>query len=91
MRSMSPDETGLPPVELDIEEVEPAHAFANDARAELRTFGFSDDAIDGWAREYVAHGGSGDVAELLAWIRAQEQSTNGGRRSAALQGDDHVE
>jgi phosphoserine phosphatase len=61
------------PVDVTIEEVEPAHMLANDARGLLRAAGFDDDDIDGWAREYVALGGVGAPADLVAWIRSQER------------------
>ena len=67
-----PRDAGLPPVELTIEDVEPAHALANDARDALRVRGFIDDEIDDWAREFIAQRGAGDVDEFIAWIRVQE-------------------
>jgi hypothetical protein len=70
-----PRDAGLPPVELTIEDVEPAHALANDARDALRDRGFIDDEIDDWAREFVAERGAGDADELIAWIRLEEKSS----------------
>lgn len=70
-----PREAGLPPVELTIEEIEPAHLLANEARSELRRVGFTDDEIDGWAREFVARCGAGDAEDLVAWTAQQEQSS----------------
>lgn len=74
-----PRDAGLLPVELTIEEVEPAHLLANEARRELRRVGFSDDEIDAWAREFVARCGAGDVEELLAWTARQEQTSEAPR------------
>ncbi len=70
-----PRHAGLPAVELTIEEVEPAHLLANEARRELRRLGFTDDDIDGWAREFVAQFGEGSAEELIAWIEREEQSS----------------
>jgi hypothetical protein len=70
-----PRDAGLPPVELPIEEVEPAHLLANDSRDELRRRGFNDDEIDDWAREFVAERGGGEADELIAWIRLEEKSS----------------
>jgi hypothetical protein len=70
-----PRDAGLPPVELPIEDVEPAHVLANDSRDDLRRRGFTDDEIDDWAREFVAERGGGDTDELIAWIRLEEKSS----------------
>jgi len=69
-----PRDVGLPPVDVTIEEVEPAHLLANDARDELRREGFTDDEIDDWVREFVARYGAGDTDDLVEWIRRQEKS-----------------
>jgi hypothetical protein len=69
-----PRDAGLLPVELTIEEVEPAHLLANEARSELRRVGFTDDEIDGWARELVAECGAGDAEDLMAWIAREESA-----------------
>ena len=68
-------DAGLLPVELTIEAVEPAHLLANEARRELRRVGFTDDEIDGWAREFVARCGAGDAEDLVAWTAQREQSS----------------
>jgi hypothetical protein len=68
-----PSDAGLPPATLDIEEVEPAHELANEARQRLRADGFSDDEIDDWAREFAAEEGSGDADAFIAWIRVHER------------------
>jgi hypothetical protein len=73
MTPESPREAGLLPIAVNAEGVEPLHVFANDVRERLRDVGFSDDAIDDWAREFVAHGGAGEIADLLGWIVAQER------------------
>ena len=70
-----PRDAGLLPVDLTIEEVEPAHLLANEARGELRRVGFTDDEIDDWAREFIARYGAGDVEDLVAWIAREEQSS----------------
>jgi hypothetical protein len=76
-----PRDVGLPAEKLTIEEIEPAHLLANEARGDLRRLGFTDDEIDGWAREFVARRGAGDAEELLAWTAHEESapqtSTNG--------------
>ena len=69
-----PRDAGLPPEKLTIEEIEPAHLLANEARGDLRRLGFTDDEIDGWARDFVARQGAGVEGELLAWIAREEQS-----------------
>jgi hypothetical protein len=69
----NPRDAGLSPEELTVEEVEPAHLLANEARTELRRVGFTDDEIDDWARELVARYGAGDAADLLAWIAQEER------------------
>jgi hypothetical protein len=77
-RDLNPEDprvAGLGPVEVPIEEVEPAHLLANEARAALRRVGFTDDEIDGWAREFVARRGAGSADDLLAWIRLEENSS----------------
>ena len=74
-----PRDAGLLPVKLTIEEVEPAHLLANEARSHLRRVGFSDDEIDDWARELIARYGAGDVEELLAWTARQEQTSEAPR------------
>lgn len=66
-------DAGLLPVEVNIGQAEPAHLLANEARDELRRAGFTDDQIDGWAREFVVHCGEGDVDALMAWIRREEE------------------
>jgi hypothetical protein len=69
-----PRDAGLPPATLDIEEVEPAHELANQARSRLQADGFTDDEIDDWAREFAANeGGAGDADALVEWIRARER------------------
>ena len=68
-------DAGLPAVELTIEEVEPAHLLANEARGELLRVGFTDDEVDGWAREFVAQFGGGSAEDLIAWIEREEQSS----------------
>ena len=68
-----PRDAALPPVELTVEEVEPAHLLANEARRELRRVGFTDDEVDGWAREFVAQFGEGSAEELIAWIAREEE------------------
>ncbi|MEY2567679.1 MAG: hypothetical protein QOE35_2208 [Actinomycetota bacterium] len=84
MTPESPREAGLLPAELTTEGVEPAHAFANDVRERLRGVGFSDDAIDDWSREFVAHGGAGETAALLRWIVAEERRHDDALASAAV-------
>jgi hypothetical protein len=69
-----PSDVGLERVEVDIEDVEPMHELANEAREELRRLGFDDTEIDDWAREYVAHEGPGDVDEFIAWVKQQERA-----------------
>ncbi len=69
-----PADAGLPFVTLTIEEVEPAHLLANEARSGLRRVGFTDDEMDDWAREFVARNGAGDADELLAWTARVQQS-----------------
>jgi hypothetical protein len=68
-----PRDAGLPPATLDIEEVEPAHELANDARQRLRADGFTDDEIDDWAREFAAQESAGDVDAFIEWIRVHER------------------
>lgn len=70
-----PRDAGLLPVELNLEDLEPAHLLANEAREELRTAGFTDDEVDDWARAFVAHRGAGDFGDLVAWIRLEEEPT----------------
>jgi hypothetical protein len=79
MKAESPQQAGLRPVAVDIEEVEPAHILANDAREGMRAMGFTDDAIDAWAREFVGRAGAGDVADLRRWIRSEERRHPAGR------------
>lgn len=70
-----PREAGLVPVEVHLEQVEPVHLLANEARAELRAAGFTDDEIDAWARDFVAQQGAGDARDLIVWIRLEEESS----------------
>jgi hypothetical protein len=70
-----PRDAGLPPVDVTIEEVEPARLLANESREELRREGFTDDEIDDWVREFIARYGAGETDDLVEWIRLQEKSS----------------
>jgi hypothetical protein len=67
-----PEDEGLPPVEVDIVDVEPMHEIANEARDDLHRMGFTDDEIDDWARQFVARQGPGDEVDFLTWVKSQE-------------------
>jgi len=67
-----PADAGVATPELDITEVEGARLLANEARAELKARGFTDDEVREWAEAYYAQHHEGDVRELVAWIAERE-------------------
>jgi hypothetical protein len=70
----SPADAGLPEDDVaSIEDVEPIHLLANDARAELEADGFTDAQILKWAEAFFREHSEGGVHEFVAWIREQEQ------------------
>ena len=70
-----PRDAGFRPVVLELEQLEPAHLLANEARLELRQRGFTDDEIDNWAREFLAHRDTATGDDLAAWIHVAESTT----------------
>jgi hypothetical protein len=76
-----PEAEGLAEPELTIEEVEGARLFANEVRARLRSDGFTDREIDGWAKLYYTRpeGGTdeGDEDGLIEFIRAEQSAGRG--------------
>jgi len=73
-RPEPPADAGVAEPEPTIEEVEPVHLLANEAREALTTCGFDDEEIDGWSRAFIAERGGGTVDELLAWIADRERT-----------------
>jgi AcrR family transcriptional regulator len=67
-----PQEEGIAVPEPTIEEVEPVHLLANEARGALTARGFSDEQIDEWARTFIAECDGGTAEDLLAWISEHE-------------------
>lgn len=53
--------------------IEGAHVLADEAREQLRPFGFTDDEIDAWAEAFVAEEHSGDIETFVGWIAEQER------------------
>jgi hypothetical protein len=69
----SPGDAGLSEADdTVIEDVEPVHLLANDARERLRADGFTDAQILRWAEAFFGTHDEGTVDELVDWIRAQE-------------------
>jgi hypothetical protein len=54
--------------------LEGARVLANEARERLRADGFSDTDIDRWADAFLAEKGTGEVDDLVEWIKRREQS-----------------
>jgi hypothetical protein len=54
--------------------LEGARVLANEARERLRADGFSDSDIDRWADAFLAENGTGEVDDLVEWIKRQEKS-----------------
>jgi hypothetical protein len=77
----TPEAEGLTKPDLTLDEVEGARLFANEVRARLRSDGFTDPEIDGWAELYYtrAEGGTdeGDEDGLMEFIRAEQSSGRG--------------
>jgi hypothetical protein len=67
-----PSAEGVATPEPRIEDVEPIHLLANEARPLLQDDGFSDEQILNWAEAYFNEHHAGDAHELVAWIRAQQ-------------------
>ena len=67
-----PHEHGVPELEPDAMQLEPARLLANEVREELRDRGFEDDQIDHWAETYVAEQGPGDRQTFLFWVEDQQ-------------------
>jgi hypothetical protein len=70
----SPHDAGVPEEDdTRIEDVEPVHLLANDARSRLERDGFTDAQILKWAEAYFETHREGDVDEFVDWIRRQER------------------
>jgi hypothetical protein len=69
----APRDEGVAEPEPRIEDVEPIHLLANEARERLRSDGFTDDQILRWAEAYFAEHSEGTADELVEWIRAQQR------------------
>jgi hypothetical protein len=70
----SPRDTGLSEEDdTRIENVEPLHLLANEARVRLEDDGFTDAQILKWAEAYFETHEEGDADELVDWIRQQER------------------
>ena len=67
-----PREEGVADPEPRIEDVEPIHLLANEARERLSSDGFSDEQILEWAEAYFAEHSEGTADELVAWIRTNQ-------------------
>lgn len=70
---MQPEQAGVAKESPEAMQIEGAELLANEARAELRDAGFSDDEIDRWAETYIAEEGSGDAASFITWIKTREK------------------
>ena len=68
-----PRDEGQPEIEPRIEDVEPIHLLANEARPLLADQGFSDEQILHWAEVYFLHHHEGSANDLVLWIRSQQQ------------------
>jgi hypothetical protein len=69
----SPQDVGVSAADdTRIEDVEPVHLLANEARERLEHDGFTDAQILRWAEAYFETHREGDVDEFVDWIRRQE-------------------
>jgi hypothetical protein len=76
VRDLEPEDPrneGQPVTEPRIEDVEPIHLLANEARPLLADQGFSDEQILHWAEVYFAQHHEGSAQDLVAWIRSQQR------------------
>jgi hypothetical protein len=69
----APRDEGVAEPEPRIEDVEPIHLLANEARERLSTDGFTDEQILEWSEAYFAEHSEGDVDDLVRWIRARQR------------------
>jgi hypothetical protein len=67
-----PEDEGIHPPEPRIEDVEPIHLLANEARELLKDDGFTDEQILEWAEAYFADHSEGDARDLVVWIRNRQ-------------------
>jgi hypothetical protein len=67
-----PEDEGIQPPEPRIEDVEPIHLLANEARELLKDDGFTDEQILEWAEAYFAEHSEGDARDLVVWIRNRQ-------------------
>jgi hypothetical protein len=74
LEAESARDEGLPEPEPRIEDVEPIHLLANEARPMLAGEGFTDEQILSWAEAFFAQHREGDAHELVAWIRSQQKT-----------------
>jgi len=69
-----PKDEGIHPPAPRIEDVEPIHLLANEARELLVDEGFTDEQILEWAEAYFADHSEGDARDLVVWIRRRQES-----------------
>jgi hypothetical protein len=67
-----PEDEGIHPPEPRIEDVEPIHLLANEARELLKDDGFTNEQILEWAEAYFAEHSEGDAGDLVVWIRSRQ-------------------
>ena len=69
----TPAEAGVQERTADAGHEEGARVLADEAYAVLAESGFTAEEVREWAETFIAEEGSGDVDELVAWIREKEQ------------------
>ncbi len=77
----TPAEAGVPERTADAGHEEGARVLADEAYAVLADSGFTAEEVREWAETFIAEEGTGDVDDLVAWIREKEQGR--GRRTGS--------